>query len=209
MKIDVYNIQREKTKEKITLNPAIWEIEINPDLLHQAVYVAQSNLRKSSASTKTRAQVRGGGRKPWRQKGTGRARAGSIRSPIWRGGGVVFGPTPDVNYKKNMPHKAKRKAMIMALSSKVADKQLVVLDDLKLNTIKTKKMAEILEKIASKKSFLLVLPCKNEIIQKSTRNIPDTKVLLAHSLNISDLLNYKFLILTKNYVKKIEEVYSK
>ncbi len=205
-KIDVYNIQGKK-KEKINLNPAIFNVEINPYLLHQVVMVQMANAKKSTSSTKTRGERRGGGVKPWRQKGTGRARAGSIRSPIWKGGGITFGPRVDHKSVKKVPKKMRQKAILGVLSDKVKEKKIIVLDKLEIDKPKTKKMVSILEKLPISESVLLLLQENNENIKKSARNIPQVKTQSDNFLNIIDLLKYNFIILTKNSVKKIEERY--
>ncbi len=204
-KIDIYNIQGKK-KEKINLSPAVFDVEINPHLLHQVVTVQMANAKKSTASTKTRGERRGGGAKPWRQKGTGRARAGSIRSPIWRGGGVVFGPRVEHSLKK-IPKKMKQKAILGMLSDKVKKNKMIILDKLEIDKPKTKQMVSILEKLPISESVLLLLQNNNENIKKSTRNIPNVKILQIDCLNVLDLLRYNSLILTKEGVKRIEERY--
>lgn len=188
----------------------IFDVKLNPDLVHQA-YVAQiSSSRQVSASTKTRAERRGGGRKPWRQKGTGRARAGSIRSPIWRKGGVTFGPNKDRIYAKKINKKAKRKALFMVLSTKVKDKELILVDNLKLTKVKTSQMVKVLNSLFKDKITVLVATAgKNEAVVRANRNIPSTKTIRADSLNVVDLLSYKYLLMPKEAVKVIKEVYLK
>lgn len=205
-KVDIYNIQGKKTG-RINLSPAVFAVEINPHLLHQVVSVQMANTKKSTASTKTRGERRGGGVKPWRQKGTGRARAGSIRSPIWRGGGIVFGPQVEYNSVKKIPKKMKQKVILGVLSDKIKKNKIIILDMLEIDKPKTKQMVSILEKLPISESVLLLLQNNNENIKKSARNIPQLKVLSDNSLNIVDLLKYNFLILTKQSVREIEERY--
>jgi len=188
----------------------IFEIKINPDLVHQAVVFKMAAERKATAHTKGRAEVRGGGRKPWRQKGTGRARAGSIRSPLWRGGGVTFGPTKERIFKKRMPKKMRRKALFMILSAKAKENLLLVLDNLKIEKPKTKSMAEILNKLFLKKgSGLIVLPQMDKNVIKAARNIPRVRTVLAKDLSILDLLCYKYIMMPKEAIKVIKETFIK
>ena len=221
-KIFVYNQNGEKIGEE-KLPSYIFNIEINPDLLHQAVVTQMANSRSPIAHTKTRGEVRGGGRKPWRQKGTGRARHGSIRSPIWRGGGVTFGPRKEKVFAKKLNKKMKRKALFMALSSKVKDNELILLDDLKLEKPKTKIMENIIKNIktkilnedVSKKikrkkcEFLIALPKKDINVIKATENIPYIDTIPADSLNVLDILKYKYLLMPKQAIGVIEKVYCK
>lgn len=204
----VYNLEGEQVGTT-SLPENIFGLEINNDLIYQAVNIQLANRRKHLAKVKDRGEVRGGGRKPWRQKGTGRARHGSIRSPLWRGGGVTFGPSQEKVYKKKINKKAKRKALFMALSSKLKDKELIIFEELKLKQGKTKLMANLINKILKeeKPSILIALSKKDENIIKASRNIPYIKTLLANSLNVFDLLSFKYLFLDKEAVKKIEETY--
>lgn len=206
--IPTHNLEGEETGT-IELPKRIFGLEINNDLIYQAVNTQMASYRKSLAQTKDRSEVRGGGRKPWRQKGTGRARHGSIRSPIWRGGGVTFGPRKEKVFAKKINKKAKTKALFMALSSKVKDKELIVLDKLELEEPKTKLMANILEKLLKKKkkSILIATSKKDEKIIRANRNIPYVKTIAADSLNIVDLLSFKHLLLDKEAIKKIEKTY--
>lgn len=206
-KLNIYN-QKGETVGKVSLNPTIFDVPEKLDLVKQAIVYQMASDRQAHAKTKTRAEVRGGGRKPWRQKGTGRARAGTIRSPLWRGGGIVFGPTGKEAYAKKMPKKARRLALFSALSNKVETNKVVLLDKLELKTIKTKQVGEMLNKLPIKEgSILLVLPKLEPKIQLSVRNLPYLKMLLANSLNIVDVLKYDYLLLTKDALKKIEETY--
>ena len=215
LNLPVYNIQGEKTGT-IELSKKIFGLKINNDLVYQAVIVQMAGRRTPLAHTKERGEVRGGGRKPWRQKGTGRARHGSIRSPIWRGGGTTFGPRKEKVFAKKINKKARRKALLMALSSKVKDKELVILDKLELKEPKTKLMAEIVSKLflprgkagkKTPKSILIATPKKNENIIRANRNLPYTKTIAADSLNTIDLLSFKYLFLDKEAIKVIEKTY--
>ena len=209
MKVKVYN-QEGKVIEEKDLPKEIFEVPLNEDLVHQVVVCQMANRRQKIAHTKDRGEVRGGGRKPWRQKGTGRARHGSIRSPLWRGGGVSFGPRKEKNFKKKIPKKMKRKALLMVLSSKAKDKELIVLDKLELKEIKTKKMAQILEKLScKKKSTLLALPKIDKNIILSARNLPKVETIQAKDLNALDVLSFKYLLLPESSIKVIEETFLK
>jgi len=189
----------------IELNDAIFGVEVNNALMHQAVVNHLANLRQGTVATKNRSLVRGGGRKPWRQKGTGRARHGSIRSPIWRGGGVVFGPMPR-SYKYSMPKKARRAALKSALSAKVRDGEIIVVDQLALTEVKTKNMFKVLKALNAEQKPLIVLDEWDRNIELSTRNIPNTTLTKSTGLNVYDVLNHKNVILTKAAVAKLEEV---
>lgn len=203
-KVAVYNINGEQVGE-IKLNDAVWGIEPNEYVLHDAVVMQLAGQRQGTHHTKTRAEVRGGGRKPWRQKGTGRARHGSIRSPIWRGGGVTFGPR-NRDYKYSLPKKARRLAMKSALSSKVKTGGILVLDDLNLEQPKTKEMVNILNTLNVDNKALVVTAGQNENVWKSARNIPGVKQLRVEGLNVYDLLHHDKLVITKEAVAKVEEV---
>jgi large subunit ribosomal protein L4 len=209
MKIAVLN-QKGETVSDTLLPKEIFEVPMNADLVHQVVSAQIANKRQKIAKTKDRAEVRGGGKKPWRQKGTGRARHGSIRSPLWKGGGVTFGPRPERVLKKKVTKKMKRKALFMVLSAKAKDKQILVLDNLELERPKTKLMAEILNKLFLKEGTgLVVLPKKEDNLIKSTRNIEGAKPLSAKDLNILDLLSYKYLLMPKDAIKVIKETFLK
>lgn len=208
----IVKVLNQKGKEvgEARLPKEIFEVKMNPDLVHQVVLVQMANRRQISAKVKTRAEVRGGGRKPWRQKGTGRARVGSIRSPIWRGGGVTFGPTTEKVFKKKIPKKMRRKALFMVLSAKAKENLLLVLDKLEIEKAKTKAMAEILNKLFLKKgSGLVVLLQKDENIIKATRNIPKTATMQAKDLNVLDLLSYKYLVIPREAIKIIKDTFLK
>jgi large subunit ribosomal protein L4 len=204
-KVDVLNVSGQRVGD-MELSDSIFGIEVNEAVLHQVVKAQLANKRQGTQSAKTRSEVRGGGRKPWRQKGTGRARAGTIRSPLWTGGGVVFAPKPR-DYRQVVPKKVRRLAMKSALSSKVADKEIVVLDQLVMDAPKTKEMVAILNNIDAGKKVLLVLPEKNENVERSAKNIPNVKSILVNTLNVYDILKYDKLVLTKDAVSRVEEVY--
>ncbi len=207
MKIPVYSQQGKKIDE-VELPKQVFDIKMNTDLVHQVVVSQMANKRRKIAKVKDRSEVKGGGRKPWRQKGTGRARVGSIRSPIWRGGGVTFGPTKEKVFKKKILKKMRRKALFMVLSEKTKEKFLIVLDNLKIEKLKTKLMVEILNKLFLEKgSGLIVLPEKDENIIKAVRNIPKTDTIQAKDLNVLDLLSYKFLVVPKAAIKVIETTF--
>lgn len=207
MKVNVYNQKGEKIGETL-LPKEIFEVKMNTDLVHQVVLVQMANRRQISAKVKTRAEVRGGGRKPWRQKGTGRARVGSTRSPIWRGGGITFGPTTEKVFKKKIPKKMRRKALFMVLSAKTKENLLLVLDKLEIEKAKTKTMAEILNKLFLKKgSGLIILLQKDKNIIKATRNIPKTATAQAKDLNVLDLLSYKYILMPKEVIKIIKDTF--
>ena len=209
MLVKIYNQQGKKIGQT-RLPKEIFEVPLNEDLLHQVVVSQMANRRKKIAHTKDRGEVRGGGRKPWRQKGTGRARHGSIRSPLWRGGGVVFGPRKEKEFKKKIPKKMKRKALLMALSSKAKDGELILLDKLELKEIKTKKIAQILEKLpCKKKSTLLALPKIDKNVILSARNLPRVETIQARDLNALDILSFKYLLLPESSIKVIQETFLK
>lgn len=200
------NMKGESAGE-IELNPEIFDIEINEHAVYTVVKNLLANRRQGTHSAKTRAEVRGGGRKPWRQKGTGRARQGSIRSPQWKGGGVVFAPKPR-DYSYTTPKKIRRLAMKSVLTSKVQEKELIVLDSLSLENPKTKDMVEILNAIQADKKALIVINRPDENIIKSARNIPTVMTTNANTLNVYDILKYNSLIITKDALDEIEEVFA-
>lgn len=210
MKVEVYNQKGEKNGT-IELPKEIFGVPVNKDLLHQVVLSQTSNRRKKIAKTKDRSEVRGGGKKPWAQKGTGRARHGSIRSPLWIGGGVTFGPNLLTDYKKTLPVKIRRKALLMALSGKAKDNEILVLEDLKANEKpKTKPMAELFNKIkGGKGSGLVALPKYDKTLINSIRNIKGLEVRQARDLNTLDLLNSKYVILPKESIDVIKETFVK
>ena len=205
-KVSLLNVSGEQVGE-IELSDAVFGIEVNEHVLYEAVKNQLANKRQGTQSAKTRAEVRGGGRKPWRQKGTGRARQGSIRAPQWVGGGIVFAPKPrDYSYK--LPKKVRRLAMKSALSSKVADQEIIVLDSLSLEAPKTKDMINILDNIKAAKKALVVTVESDKNVIKSSNNIPGVETSTVNTLNVYDLLNYDSLVITQEAVKKVEEVYA-
>ena len=204
--IDVYNIEGKKVKS-VELKEEIFGIEPNEAVVHNVLVNFLANQRQGTQSTKTRAEVRGGGRKPWRQKGTGRARQGSIRAPQWIKGGIALGPKPR-SYKYTVNKKEKRLAIKSLLSSKVLENELFVVDNLELKEIKTKEMAKALTNLKVEGKALIVLPEKNENVQKSARNIEGVKTSLVNTINVYDLLKYKNLVITLDTAKKLEEVYA-
>ena len=210
LKTQLYNQKGEKIKE-IDLPDKVFGVDFNPDLIHQVVVSQMANRRQVSAHTKDRGEVRGGGRKPWRQKGTGRARVGSNRSPIWRGGGITFGPTNERNFKKIIPLKMKRKALLIALSQKAKDKTIIVLDKLELKNPKTKEMAEIIKNqkldAKNKNSVLVVLSDKDENIKRAGKNIANTAITQAKDLNCLDILKYKYIMMPEKAIKVIEKTF--
>jgi len=193
MQVPVRNMAGEEVGEA-ELGESIFGVAVNESVMHQALVRQLANARLGAASTKTRGEVSGGGRKPWRQKGTGRARHGSIREPQWRGGGVVFGPQPR-SYRQRMPRKMRRLALRSALSVKANENQVVVLDDLRMDAPKTSEMVTILDRLAIDSTALLLLPEANMEVSRSASNLPDVKVLRAQCLNVRDLLEYDYLIM--------------
>lgn len=208
--VKVFNLQGKEVKQ-IDLNPNIFGVEINKDLIHQAMVSQLANGRHVLAHTKTRADVRGGGRKPWRQKGTGRARHGSTRSPIWKGGGVTFGPSKDRNFSQKINKKMKRKALFSGLSARVSDNGVVLVDQMSWGEeAKTKKMLEALKNLnLADKKVLVVLPEANNVIRLAARNLSNVTVILADSLNIIDVLNHEVLLMPVDSLGIIEKVYLK
>lgn len=204
-KVSVYNIEGKKVGD-MELNDAVFGVEINEHLVHMAVVNQLANKRQGTQSAKTRSEVSGGGRKPWRQKGTGHARQGSTRAPQWAGGGVVFAPKPrDYSFKMN--RKEKNLALKSALTSKVADDKLIVLDSISFDEIKTKKMVAVLNNLKADKA-LVVLNDNDKNVILSAKNIPDVKTALTNTINVYDILKYDKLIVTKDAVATIEEVYA-
>jgi len=209
MKYPILNLNG-KEEGEMTLPKEIFEAKFNADLVHQVAVALAGNKRQISAHTKNRGEVRGGGKKPWRQKGTGRARHGSIRSPLWRGGGITFGPRTERVFKREVPKKMRRKALFMVLSEKAKNKELIVLENFQMQNPKTKDAAKILAKMPSKgKTLLIALPEYNKNTVLSARNIEKTKVKETRNLNVLDILNAKYLLLTKDGIKKIKEIFAK
>lgn len=200
--VSVLNLNGEETEKKVNLNGDVFGVEPNTQVMFDAVQVYQANMRQATAKTKTRAEVRGGGKKPWRQKGTGRARAGSSRSPIWVGGGTVFGPIGNQNYKLSMNKKAHALALKSALSVKASEKNIIVVNE--LNTTKTKDFAKALEMLKVEGKALVVLNEENAEFEKSARNVPGVKVVLTNNVCVYDLLNSNKVLFTTESVKALE-----
>lgn len=203
--VTVYNIEGKKV-DTLELNDSVFGVEINNHLVHMAVVQQLANKRQGTQSAKTRAEVSGGGRKPWRQKGTGHARQGSTRSPQWKGGGVVFAPKPR-DYSIKMNKKEKALAIKSALTSRVNEEKIVILDQISFDEIKTKKMKAVLDNFKVEKA-LIVLDKKDENVALSARNLPKVRTVLTNSINVYDILKYDTLVLTKDAVAQIEEVYA-
>lgn len=215
MKVTLWNQQGKKTGV-CDLPDRLFGISFNASLVQQALVAQAANARTVLAHTKSRAEVRGGGRKPWAQKGTGRARHGSTRSPIWVGGGVTFGPRKTRNFSKKINKKQKQKALAMALSSKVKDNELAVLEAIAMSEPKTKVMAEVVRTFLSSvfgaaphKKTLIIIPGSDQNIMLAARNLPKVKVVSAHSLNVYDLLSYAYVMMSKDAIPLIERTYTK
>jgi 50S ribosomal protein L4 len=205
-KVNVYN-QLGEVVGDIELNEAIFGIEVNEHVVYEVVKNHLANRRQGTQSAKTRAEVRGGGRKPWRQKGTGRARQGSIRAPQWKGGGVVFAPKPR-SYRYSVPKKVRRLAMKSVLSSKVLEGELRILDVLTVDAFSTKKAKEILKNLSLETKTMIVLPEGNDMIIKSFANLPKVETVVVDYMNVYDLMRFDNLIIVKDALSKIEEVYA-
>ena len=203
-KVALYNVSGSQVGE-IELSDSVFGITPNQSVLHDAVVMQQASLRQGTHKVKGRSEVSGGGRKPWKQKGTGRARQGSIRSPQWVGGGTVFGPTPR-SYAYKLPKKVRRLALKSALSAKVIDAEILVLDELVMNQVKTKEVAGILANLKADRKALIVDREYNDTLALSTRNIPGVKYVAAEGINVLDILNHDKVIMTKEAVAKVEEV---
>ena len=212
MEYPLYN-QKAEHIGKVDLPDQIFNLAMNNDLVHQIVTSLRSNKRQVIAHAKGRGEVRGGGKKPWRQKGTGRARHASIRSPIWKGGGATFGPTKERNFKKKINKKMARKALFMVLSSKAKDKQLFVLDNIILENPKTKELAIILKNLSTligkNPKALLVLPVMEDKIKRSSKNLPNFSAVEARNLNPLEVLSYKYLVLVKDSVDALNKTFNK
>ena len=203
--VSVYNMEG-KEVGKLDLSDAIFGVEINEHLVHMAVLQQLADKRQGTQKAKTRSEVSGGGRKPWRQKGTGHARQGSIRAPQWKGGGVVFAPVPrDYSFKMNK--KEKRAALKSALTDKAQSNNIIVVDELKFDEIKTKKFAEVMNNLKATRKALVVLADNDKNVVLSARNLAEASTTLTNTLNVYDIVNAKTLVLTKDAVTKIEEVY--
>jgi large subunit ribosomal protein L4 len=205
-KVKVYNIQGKEVGE-VSLEQRIFGVVIKSQLVQQAVRTIMANRRVAIAHTKTKGEVRGGGKKPWKQKGTGRARHGSIRSPIWKGGGVTFGPRKDKNFSLKMNKSAKRLALFMTLTDKAKEKKIVILDELTLPANKTKEFVKIISKLPLKGSILIIMPKVNQQIYKAVRNLPYAKTITADSLNVLDILNHQYLLCPKESLSVIAKTY--
>ena len=214
MKISVYNQSGEIVGQTL-LPKGIFDIEINSDLLWQVVRSYTSNQRQGSAHTKTKGEVSGGGKKPWRQKGTGRSRHSSIRSPLWRGGGTVFGPRNDKVWKQKINKKMARKSLLMALSSKAKEENIVVLEDLKLNEVKTREVAKIIANLRTKivnfkkAKTLVVLSSFDKNLVRAAKNIVDLKTIEARNLNALEILSFKYLLMTKDTISALKKMFLK
>jgi len=214
IKIDLYNNQAEVVGN-VELADKVFGVTVNNDLVHQAMVAQMSNERQVLAHTKTKSEVRGGGKKPWRQKGTGRARAGSSRSPLWIGGGITFGPRKDRNFKKDINQKMKQKALFMVLSDKVKNNSLVILDNLEIKEFKTRTINSWLKNLETKiwqnprRSVLLVNDERSENLKYSTRNLEYVKIINLENINILDLLHFRNLVLSQAGLEKLQKIYLK
>ncbi|MDI3496321.1 MAG: large subunit ribosomal protein [Patescibacteria group bacterium] len=213
LKIKIYNQAAEEVKD-LSLAEAIFAVPVKTELIHQAVVTQNNNARQVLAHTKDRSEVSGGGKKPWKQKGTGRARVGSSRSPIWIGGGVTFGPRKDRNFKQKINQKMKQKAIFMALSDRLNNNSLLVVDSLKLDDYKTKKVNEIFSALESKvlkterRSLLVINETKDEKLKYSARNLENIKVINIDNINLIDILNYRYLLMTEKAVAALTKRYN-
>ncbi len=202
--VPLYDMKGEK-KGTLELADYVFDAPINEGVIHQALVRHLANMRRGTHSTKTRGEVRGGGRKPWRQKGTGRARHGSIRSPLWRGGGIIFGPKPR-DYSQKMPKKMRRLALRGVLTSKVQDEKMIALEDIDFEKPRTKSFIEMLDALNLPKDVLFVIEEDKWTVEKSASNIPGVKVITSNYLNVYDLLKYDRLVMTKDAIANVEEV---
>ena len=198
---DVYDIDKKKVSQ-IELNDAVFDAEANPDVMYEVVRMQMASKRRGTASTKERGDIRGGGKKPWRQKGTGRARAGTTRSPLWRGGGTVFGPSPR-RYAYKLPKKVKKMALVSALSMKFNEQRIIILKEFPLEEIKTRKFKEVMDRFGFKKA-LFVLDKSNPVLEKSSRNLSDIKMIKSEGINVYDLLDHEYIVLLEPTVRMIE-----
>ncbi len=205
-KVNVYNMLGELVEE-MELSEEVFGVEINQHVVWEVVKNQLANKRQGTQSVKTRAEVRGGGRKPWRQKGTGRARQGSTRSPQWKGGGVVFAPKPR-DYSYAVPKKVRRLALKSVLTSKVQNNEIIIVDSIKFDAPKTKEMTNLLAKLNADKKALIVMDTKDVNVIKSANNIPTVATALVNTINVYDILKYNSFIITKDAVRKVEEVYA-
>lgn len=205
-KVSVYN-QEGKVTGDIQLSDARFGVKVNPAVVHEALVAQQANRRKAVANTKTRGQVRGGGKKPWKQKGTGRARQGSIRSPQWVGGGIVFGPTSERNFSLKINKKTKQKALFMVLSDKASNDNLIVLESFSPAEPKTKLMANLMTKLSVKRSALYVIPKSNAAMVRMSRNLKNINVVTANNLNVEDVLNAGSVVFEKDAIPAFENTF--
>jgi len=206
--VPVYN-QAGETVGQLALADAIFGVQPKAGLIHEVVVATRANSRKAIANTKTRGEIRGGGKKPWKQKGTGRARQGSIRAPQWVGGGITFGPTSERNFSVKINKKTKRLALFMALSDRVNKQELIVLDQLATEPAKTKTAAAVLQKLPLGKTALLISPGANMALMRMVRNLPQVKLVNVQSLNLMDVMTYRTLVLLKDAVPVLEKIYQK
>lgn len=197
----VYDIENNRISE-IELSDAVFGAAVNEDAIYEVIRMQMASRRRGTASTKGRSDVRGGGKKPWRQKGTGRARAGHSRSPIWRGGGIIFGPTPH-SYSYKLPKKVRRVALISALSMKLKEEKMIILRDFPMDEIKTKRFREVIDRFGLSK-VLFVIDGAQPILEKSSRNIKEVKMVRSEGINVYDLLKYDHVVLLEPSIKKIE-----
>jgi large subunit ribosomal protein L4 len=202
--IPLYNMEGKKTGS-LPVSEEIFDAPVNESVMHQALIRQMANMRRGTHSTKTRGEVAGGGRKPWRQKGTGRARHGSIRSPLWKGGGVTFGPKPR-DYSQSMPKNMRRLALCGALTTKVMDQKMIALEDLKFEAPRTKQFIEMMEKLEVPQSTLFLIDGRNFEVEKSASNIQGVKIITLDTINIYDILKYEKLVATKDAIQHLEEV---
>lgn len=212
MKTNVYN-QTGETVNTVELASQIFDrAKVSPEVVHLVAVAALANARQPIAATKTRGMVRGGGKKPWKQKGTGRARVGSIRSPLWRGGGIIFGPTPARNFSKKVNRKTKRLGMFSLLTDRAREERILVLDNLELAAGKTRELNEKLKslgKLLKGRNILLIVPTKQEKLARASRNLPNVKLSLANNLNVIDLLWAETIIILQNALPVLEQTYLK
>jgi large subunit ribosomal protein L4 len=207
MKVPVYNQQGEEVK-KIDLPKGVFDVKVNQDLIHQVMVSQAANRRQATVHTKDRSEVSGGGKKPWRQKGTGRARHGSIRSPLWKGGGVTFGPRKEKNYDQTIPQAMRRKALFMVLSGKLVNNEIVFIDKINLGNTKTKEMKQVISKLPiNEKSVLFLLPQAEKKTILSSRNIPRVGTMLAQNINAFDLLSVSNLVIPEQSIEIITKTF--
>jgi large subunit ribosomal protein L4 len=206
-KISIYN-QEGKSVGEMDLSDAIFGVKADANLVHEVVVAQRNNARRAIASTKTRGEVSGGGKKPWKQKGTGRARQGSIRSPQWVGGGIVFGPDSERNFSQKINKKAKQKALFMALSDKLAAHQMCALESVATQPAKTKVLAKTIKQLPVGKTTLLVAAGSNPMLSRMTHNLPNVKLVSANSLNLVDVLTYRSIVFLKDAVPAFEKIYA-